>query len=163
MNNHSKTLLKTSVLLTLPETLTCLNKETHRRRRLLRPLAPEIVSMKKKKKKKGNCNNVNFLNFNSEYCIPDVLIGPHNSCYQLIYWVTLYRNALRPVLRSWKRALKYPNVQDSVKLDTKIFHLQLLDTRLAIANSAVCTSLAIYHMISYRMRAQGIIVKWHEV
>ena len=47
-----KTLFKTNVLLTLPETLTCLNKETHRRRRLLRPLAPEIISMKKKKKKK---------------------------------------------------------------------------------------------------------------
>ena len=51
VNNHSKILFKTNVLLTLPETLTCLNKETHRQRRLLRPLAPEIISMKKKKKK----------------------------------------------------------------------------------------------------------------
>lgn len=51
-----------------------------------------------------------LLQFNQEYCISSVLIGLLISGYQLIFWVTIYGNALRQLLRNWKKA---HNIQTS--------------------------------------------------
>ena len=60
-----------------------------------------------------------------------------------------------PVVLIWKKFLlkikfsklqqQYPNEENLIK---QLFHLRLLDMRLAIANSALRASLAIYHLIS---------------